>query len=208
MSPVRQLHSRVVFGRRVRVLAGFLAAELPQDGRVLDVGCGDGSIAAAVMAQRPDVEVTGIDVHVRPSTKVPVAAFDGTTIPFGDRSFDAVTFVDVLHHTADPTVLLREAARVAGDAVVVKDHLADQFLARPTLRLMDWVGNTRLGVALPYNYWSTKRWQAAFREVGLSVAAETTQLGLYPLPASWLFDRRLHVVWRLDPGRAGTAGNE
>ena len=203
MSLVRTLHGRVVWDRRVEVLTEQIAGLLPADARVLDVGCGDGSIAAEIMARRPDVTITGIDVLVRPETKIEVTEFDGRTIPFGDATFDAVTFVDVLHHTDDATVLLREAARVAATAVVIKDHLADGFLANPTLRAMDWVGNASHGVALPYNYWTSAQWDAAFADVGLEVQRSVTDLGLYAPPLSWACDRQLHVVWRLAPGSSG-----
>jgi SAM-dependent methyltransferase len=195
MGVIGRAHAGMVFGRRVRALASHVAGLLDPRSRVLDVGCGDGSIAGAVMDLRPDVEVVGIDVLVRPSTHIPVTAFDGGTIPFDDGSFDAVTFVDVLHHTADPMVLLREAARVA-PVLVIKDHLADGFLARPTLRSMDWVGNARFGVALPYNYWDSSRWRQAFGDLGLTLDEWWTALGLYPRPLRWAFDRRLHVLCR------------
>jgi len=203
MSLVRTLHGRVVWDRRVEVLTEQIAGLLPADARVLDVGCGDGTIAAEIMTRRPDVTITGIDVLVRPETKIEVTEFDGRTIPFGDATFDAVTFVDVLHHTDDATVLLREAARVAATAVVIKDHLADGFLANPTLRAMDWVGNASHGVALPYNYWTSAQWDAAFADVGLEVQRSVTDLGLYAPPLSWACDRQLHVVWRLAPGSSG-----
>ena len=203
MSLVRTLHGRVVWDRRVEVLTEQIAGLLPADARVLDVGCGDGTIAAEIMSRRPDVRITGIDVLVRPETKIEVTEFDGRTIPFGDATFDAVTFVDVLHHTDDATVLLREAARVAATAVVIKDHLADGFLANPTLRAMDWVGNASHGVALPYNYWTSAQWDAAFADVGLEVQRSVTDLGLYAPPLSWACDRQLHVVWRLAPGSSG-----
>jgi SAM-dependent methyltransferase len=185
-----------VLGRRVRVLGDHLAAVVPAGARVLDVGSGDGSIAARLAELRADVSVVGIDVLVRPQTAIPVEPFDGVTIPFPDGAFDAVMLVDVLHHTEDPTVLLAEAARVAPTAVVVKDHLADGLLARPTLRLMDHVGNAHHGVALPFNYWHADRWRRALTELGLCTDVWETHLRLYAPPLRWFLDRQLHVVFR------------
>jgi hypothetical protein len=107
-------------------------------------------------------------------------------------------FVDVLHHTEDPMELLREAVRVASQAVLIKDHLRQGLLAGSTLRFMDWVGNARHGVALPNTYWPAARWTDAFSELGVTVRSRTGRLGLYPVPATWLFDRSLHFVARLD----------
>jgi hypothetical protein len=107
-------------------------------------------------------------------------------------------FIDVLHHTPDPMILLREALRVARHALVIKDHTLDGLLASPTLRLMDRVGNTRHGVALPHNYWPKHHWLEAFDSLGLRIGAWTTNLRLYPWPASLVFDRSLHFVARLE----------
>jgi ubiquinone/menaquinone biosynthesis C-methylase UbiE len=67
------------------------------------------------------VVITGIDVLVRDHAHIPVVKFDDTSIPFPDRSFDTLVFVDVLHQTNDPVLLLREAARVARNTIVIKD---------------------------------------------------------------------------------------
>src|SRR5262249_29641109 len=125
-------HGTLVFRRRVRVLSGVLAKELPKDATVLDVGAGEGSVALAVQALRPDVRIEGIDVFVRPNARIPVTLYDGHTLPFSDGTFDVVMFVDVLHHTTKPDRLVAEAARVARRRVVIKDHLCDGFLARST----------------------------------------------------------------------------
>lgn len=206
MGLIDSIHGGYVFKRRVQVLSRHLSELLPKDAKVLDVGCGDGLIAKLIMERRPDLTIEGIDVLVRPQTHVPVKAFDGTVIPHADKSFDAVMFVDVLHHTDDPLVLLREAVRVARQAVVLKDHCMDGFLAGPTLRFMDWVGNARHGVVLPYNYWPESRWEQAFRELTLTPEDYRPRPGLYPFPASLLFERSLHFLARLRvPDSQGSA---
>lgn len=198
MSLIDTLHGGYVFGRRVRVLTEHLAAALPPKASVLDVGCGDGLLASCIMARRPDIQIHGIDVLIRPEVKIPVERFDGTTIPHADGSYDVVMFVDVLHHTPDPSVLLREARRVARQAVVLKDHTRDGLLANTTLAFMDWVGNARHGVSLPYNYWSRRQWHDAFAAIGLQPKRWEPSLGLYPFWANWLFGRSLHFVAVLD----------
>lgn len=193
------LHGALVFDRRTRVLSERLAALLPEQARVLDVGCGNGLIDRLIAERRTDVTIAGLDLIVRPETHIPVTQFDGKHIPFEDDSFDVVMFVDVLHHTDDPEILLAEARRVARAAVVLKDHTRDGVLAGPTLRFMDWVGNAPHGIPLPYNYWPEQRWREAFARLGLRPEIWLNKLGLYLTPASWLFDRSLHFIARLDP---------
>jgi SAM-dependent methyltransferase len=198
MSVVGTLHETLVFNRRVQVLAKHLAHALPRNATVLDVGCGDGQIDRAIMAERPDVKIEGVDILIRPKTHIPVTPFDGQRLPFPDDAFDIVQFVDVLHHTDDPLVLLREAKRVARRGIVIKDHGRDGLFAGATLRFMDWVGNAHHGVVLPYNYWPVAQWGNAFANLGLRPVSWTDTLNLYPWPASLLFDRKLHFVTRLE----------
>jgi hypothetical protein len=150
------------------------------------------------MQKRPDVKIKGVDILGRTQTQIPVEWFDGEVIPYGDGSFEVTMFVDVLHHTLDPMILLHEAVRVARKAVIIKDHTCDGLLDDLTLRLMDQVGNARHGVALPYNYWSEQRWLKAVDTLGLKITTWKKDLGLYPRPARWLFDRSLHFVSRLE----------
>ena len=189
-----RIHTRVVHPRRVAVLARHLSRLIPAGASVLDVGCGDGQLAAAIGGGRADLSISGLDVLQRPHARVPVRLFDGLTIPALDRSVDVVMLVDVLHHTADPMVLLPEAARVARTRVLIKDHVRDGILAGITLRFMDRTGNARHGVSLPYNYWTSDEWQQAFDSLGLQIAERLTELRLYPIPARWLFDRSLHFI--------------
>jgi SAM-dependent methyltransferase len=118
-------------------------------------------------------------------------------LPYDDRSFDAVLFVDVLHHADDPARLLAEGVRTARRFVIIKDHCQNGVAAGPTLRFMDWVGNARHGVARPGVYWPESRWKEVFSVLGLTVSDWTPEVPLYPWWASWLFGRSLHFVARL-----------
>jgi SAM-dependent methyltransferase len=198
MGAIGTLHKNLVFGRRTRALAEELAKAIPEEGNtVLDVGCGDGTIDALIKAMRSSLDITGVDVLLRPASRIPVQIFDGQHLPFPNQSFDVVMFVDVLHHTDDPEILLLEAKRVARMAVVLKDHTQDGPFAYHTLRFMDWVGNAHHGVALPYNYWPGDRWRGAFDAVGFRPEHWNSRLGLYPFPVSLIFERNLHFVARL-----------
>jgi ubiquinone/menaquinone biosynthesis C-methylase UbiE len=192
-------HQRAVYGRRIRVLARHLQEMLPRDATVLDVGSGDGLLARRILDARPDLRIRGVDVLLRPESHIPVQRFDGVRLPFGDGEFDVVMMVDVLHHATDQAALLRETARVAKRAVVIKDHVVRGLLARPTLSFMDWVGNARHGVALPYSYWTEEQWQRSFAQLRLRTTARRDSLGLYPWPASLVFGRGLHFLALLEP---------
>jgi ubiquinone/menaquinone biosynthesis C-methylase UbiE len=198
MSIVKTMHNRLVYSRRMQLLAEKMSRELPAQAKILDVGCGDGKIDALIMQKRPDVVIEGIDVLVRPQTHIPVTAFDGNKIPHPDGSFDVVMFIDVLHHCLHPEQLLEEAKRVAKKAVLLKDHAREGILAGPTLRFMDWFGNAHHGVSLPYNYWSRSQWDHCLQDLGLKVGQWHDRLELYPWPATWFFDRRLHFIASLE----------
>jgi len=191
---VDALHGTFVYTRRVRRLAWLISERIPRNASVLDVGSGDGQLAARVKQLRPDITVRGVDVLPRPRTAIPVEIFDGRRLPDASGTADVVICVDVLHHADDAEQLLRECGRVAKQMVVVKDHLREGWLAEPTLRLMDWVGNASHGVALPYRYLSRAEWQRLITSCGMRVTQWEEKLGLYPVPADWVFGRGLHVL--------------
>ena len=142
-----------------------------------------------------------MDIDVRGGAHIPVQRFDGLAIPLEDGVVDVVMLVDVLHHAEDPKALLAEAARVADRAIVLKDVTPLGPFSDSTLRFMDWVGNARHGVPLPYDFWSQEQWRNAFAELDLSVEAMRRKLGLYPVPWNLVFEKRMHFILRLAPSR-------
>jgi SAM-dependent methyltransferase len=194
LNAVKHGHQAFVHQRRVRVLAAALAAQIPPSASVLDIGCGDGTIASLIAQLRPDIAIKGLEVLVRPDCRIECYPFDGNTLPFPDNSVDLCMLVDVLHHTTDVSVLLREAARVSRSHLLLKDHLCENAIDHATLRFMDWVGNRPHGVALTYNYQSRAQWNAHFAATGLEITTFTNALSLYPAPFSAMVGRNLHFV--------------
>jgi SAM-dependent methyltransferase len=193
MSLTGILHKKLIYNRRMNVLSARISSSIPENARVLDIGCGDGKIDWLIKQNKPSLNIEGIDVLVRNETFIRVTGFNGSVIPFPDKCFDVSLLIDVLHHTDHPSVLLKEAARVTKDVILVKDHAKEGILAGPTLKLMDYAGNAHHNVRLPFNYLTLKEWQDLFKETGLKIIKITTKLGLYPIPLTYFFDRDLHV---------------
>jgi SAM-dependent methyltransferase len=103
-------------GLKLRYLLDELASV---QGKVLDVGCGAGSVAKAVKRERRDLQVYGCDLS---QSAVSIATADpqgvefrlatAEQLPFRDAEFDFVWIFDVLEHVNDPERVLREVARV------------------------------------------------------------------------------------------------
>lgn len=166
------LHHRAVHVPRVRRVVDALADQLGPVGSLLDVGCGDGTIARDLAARVGATRVLGVDVLVRPKVAIDVRAYNGEELPFDDGELEAVVLADVLHHCASPLRVLREALRVASRAVVIKDHLRLGPVSDRLLWLMDVVGNAASGVQVRGSYLSPGEWitlidQASGRLTGL-----------------------------------------
>ena len=116
-------------------VAVLLEALAPVAGRrLLDVGCGSGALARALLGA--GARVTGIDPSAEAvaaaRAAAPGAVFeiaDAADLPFATASFDGAVFLNSLHHIAAASMrrALREAARVTGSGrpIVVVEPLAE-----------------------------------------------------------------------------------
>ncbi len=126
------------YRRRAGWILGELAQALPQGGRVLDAGCGQGFYFPLYAA----LGLSAVGIESDPG---PLAAARATAartgaelveaqvqkLPFADASFDAVVLSEVLEHLSDAAPALAEAARVLrpGGLVLVTVPHADYPLA-------------------------------------------------------------------------------
>ena len=199
------LHKRFARSRRTEVLSREIAALVPEGCSILDVGCGSGEIASEVARLRSCSEVRGVDVVVQPGCRVPVERYDGLNIPWDDKSVDLVMLIDVLHHTDDPMPVIREALRVAKLGVIIKDHNCDSRIQRRIMTFTDSFANRHNGVPLPFNFWSTGQWAAAWRELHVKPDFYNSRIELYPALRGAIFARDMDFIVRLPVGESGSA---
>lgn len=130
-------HDSVLRSHRWRTAAnscGYLLSYLAPTMRVLDVGCGPGTITVDLARLLPQGGVVGIDragIVDQARTHAAEAGVGNVTfeqadvyaLPYDDGSFDVVHAHQVLQHLADPVAALREMRRVArpGGIVAARD---------------------------------------------------------------------------------------
>jgi SAM-dependent methyltransferase len=191
---LENLHGSWIYEKRIARLSTLLSDLFPANSSLLDVGCGDAKLAWSLLQKRPDLRIEGSDVLVREKTYLPVRQYDGSQLPYQDLSFDGTMLIDVLHHTQNPELLLREALRVSRRWLIVKDHILQGPFAALRLRFMDYVGNARHGVALPFNYLAYGEWDRLRKALNLETVQEVTKLHLYPWFLDIFFGADLHFV--------------
>ncbi len=188
-------HQKMSHGYRIDILAEHFAKRILGLGRtpgqetvrVLDVGCGDMTLADAVAAKLGAVDFRCVDIHPCPPELLRTdprwqrySRFDGVHLPFDEKSFDVVMFSDVLHHVPSSirTPLLRSAAKV-GRSIIIKDHLEYGWWSRQSLRAMDWVGNFGYGVSIPDRYFDRESLDRQCKEAQISISQIDIGLPLY-----------------------------
>ncbi|MBI4698621.1 MAG: class I SAM-dependent methyltransferase, partial [Nitrospirae bacterium] len=161
---IKPLHSLFIFKKRIRVLGKHISRLIPANIRLrgLDVGCGGGELAAELQSKRDNINMDGVEVLLRKEVQINITTFDGKILPFGNKTYDFVLLIDVLHHANNPIILLQECVRVGCRFIIIKDHICDSQWDRMCLSFRDWVGNRAANVCLPNNFLSSEMWETIY----------------------------------------------
>jgi len=89
--------------------------------RILEVGCGTGTVTSPLIQHNQGTNFVGLDISVESLKEargktcyslVDYITGDAERLPFIDNCFDAATCISMLHHLPDPSECLREVFRV------------------------------------------------------------------------------------------------
>lgn len=117
--------------------AAYLLPHLAPGMRVLDIGCGPGTITLDLAAAVPGARVLGVDVVAEPleaarsnaagrgDTTTEFAVGDVYALDLPDEAFDVVHAHQVLQHLSDPVAALGEMRRVCAPGGLVAARDAD-----------------------------------------------------------------------------------
>ena len=176
--------SRAVYARRTGAAAAFLLPHLRAGMRLIDCGCGPGSITADLARTVAPGEVIGIDIREeavadarqlardRGISNVTFQVASIYRLPFPDASFDAAFSCAVLQHLATPLVALQEVRRILkpGGVIGIVDGSSPITFRYPTSPILDAWDNLRVR-ARDYNTgnrWDPLRLRASLREAGFA----------------------------------------
>ena len=133
-----------------------LARLVPEGSRVLDLGCGDGSMLDYLQRERGcsgyGIEIADANVLacVRRGVNVIQLNLDEGLDMCGDAAFDVVLQIDTLQHLRNAEVMLRETARVGRTGIVAFPNFAHWPNRLSVLR-----GRMPVTRRLPYQWYDT-----------------------------------------------------
>jgi SAM-dependent methyltransferase len=166
-----------------------LCSKLPRS-RILEIGCGDGSILHRLNELRFADSLYGLEISPTAislvdekniSSLVECKLFDGHNIPYENHTFDLAILTHVVEHLEFPRQLLYEAGRVA-DYVFIEVPLEDHYRYYRSLEKKDQMlraGNISFFGEGHINVYSTRSLRWFVQTCGFTVLAQIVTIPGY-----------------------------
>ena len=140
---------------------------LKSSDQILELGSGLGTVTDYFQQQGRQITPVDIDdlslfTHIKP------IIYNGTNIPFEDKTFDVVLLLTVLHHTANVISMITEARRVGHKIMIIEDIYDNAFQQYLTYGIDSLVNFEFLGH--PHNNQTDPQWQKIFKSLNLKLS--------------------------------------
>lgn len=197
-------------------------ADVPEGGRLLDVGTGTGDITFEALRIDPTMRVTGVDFTAEmmevgrrreASGKINWCRGDALCLPFPDATFDAVVSGFLLRNVTDVRLALIEQARVVkpgGRVACLDTSPVPQNILRPLIHFylrifIPFLGRLLTGKGAAYRYLTTSTMNFIKPEVLLEILREA---GLENVAFRRLIFGNIAVHWGMRPGVNSDPANQ
>lgn len=142
---------------RAEKIAENISSLISADSSVLDIGSGSGNVAKEI-SLKTGAKFTLLDVIDWNVTDLPFILFNGKKIPFKDKEFDFALLMDVLHHSEDEELLIKEAIRVA-KKIIILEEVHENIFMKIWANVIDNFQWFLFGMPLAFHSRSEKQWK-------------------------------------------------
>ncbi len=147
-----------ILRKRSKLVIGRILSYIRTSKKIVDIGSGTGDVAFLLQESGKDITAVDVADFHGPRMVMPII-YDGSKLPFTNKSFDTALLLMVLHHTPNPEIIFDEASRVAKEIVIIETSYTN-VLNRWWTIVSDAVGNLRLEA-----FWSSYKTDAEWRKL-------------------------------------------
>lgn len=165
ITDLRKVIGEKLFGKTVAEITSKIEPFLKSKDKIIDLGAGP--CFYTKLLKDKDYSIQAVDIKNRSFySEIEVIVYDGENLPFKDNEFNVCLLRSVLHHTPNPQVVLKEAARVS-KKLVIYENVVTNIFQRYYTYLIDCTMNKEL--IEPHTNKTDKEWRLLFNKLDLDL---------------------------------------